>query len=132
MTKVIRVLFASMLFGTALFAGAQDAVRVQVPFDFHVSGKTLTAGTYNVTRVFDREPGLLRISGTQGQEPVAFLAGLASSSQIGAGLSFHRYGDSYYLSGITTASGKFSLPRSRAERLAASRSYDGEVTVGSE
>jgi hypothetical protein len=130
-TKAIRVLFASLLFGTALIAGAQTVVQVQVPFDFHVSGRTLPAGSYTLTRVFDREPSVLRISGAEGQESVVFLTGL-ESSQTGAGLSFHRYGDSYYLSAIATASGKFSLPRTRAERLAASKSCGGEVTVGSE
>ena len=64
MTKAMRVLlFASLLFGTALFAAAQNIVRVQVPFDFHVGGKTLSAGSYTVSRALERDPGALRITG---------------------------------------------------------------------
>jgi hypothetical protein len=130
--KAIRVLFASLLFGTAALAGAQNAVRVQVPFDFQVSGKTLPAGTYTISPIFDRDPAVFRISGAQGQGPIAFMTSVKSLNQTGASLSFRRYGESYFLSGVTNGSGKFNIPRTKQELLAASKGSSGEVTVGSE
>lgn len=131
MTKAIRVLFASLVFATALLAGAQDAVRVDVPFDFHVNGAVLSAGTYTVTRVFERDNALLRISAVQGKESVSFLTNLAESDHSGASLLFHRYGDVYFLSGVRTPDGKFTVRASRQERMAAVKGGGEEVVSGS-
>ena len=133
MTKLTRVFLAAMLLlGTAMVATAQVDVRVDVPFDFNLNGKTLPAGTYTVARAFDGNPGVLVLSGA-GAQPIAFNVGKASSRMTGASLSFHQLGETYFLSGVTTATGKYSLPRTRAERLAA-RNYAAskdEVVVGS-
>ena len=129
MTKILRGFVASLLFGSALLSGAQDVVRVQVPFDFSVSGQSLPAGTYTVRRVFERDTGMLSITGA-GQAPVSFLVNTESLQLTGSSLSFHRYGDSYVLSGVTTPSGKFVLLHSRAERMTMSENGH-EVTVGS-
>jgi len=129
-TKAIRVFIAGLFLGTALFAGAQDVVRVQVPFDFHVGGQALPSGTYTVRRVFDRDTALLQISGGHGQESATFLTNLADATHYGAGLSFRRYGDSYYLSGVTNATGKFNLRRSKEERMLSMKGSGDEVVVG--
>lgn len=129
--KLFRGFVASLLFGSAMLAVAQDAIRVEVPFDFHVSGRSLPAGTYTVRRVFELDPALLRITGAAGQPPVSFVVNSQSLRQTGSSLSFLRYGDSYVLSGVTTASGKFVLPLSRAERMTASTKTGSEVIVGS-
>ena len=132
MTKLTRVLLAAcLLLGTAMFAAAQVDVRVDVPFDFNVNGKTLQAGTYTVSRVASGNPGVLLLSGA-GRQPIAFQVGTDSSRKTGAALSFHQFGDSYFLSGVTTATGKYSLARTRAERLAARNNVAKEqVTLGS-
>ncbi len=132
MTKAIRWFFASLFLGTAILAAAQQA-RVEVPFEFHIAGQTLPAGTYEVKRAFDRDDLALTISGAAGQSPVAFLVHQASPNQYGSGLSFNRYGDSYYLSGVTMPSGKFSLARSRQERMVAvtADSHDTREVVAS-
>ena len=131
MTRAIRVLIASLFLGTALLAGAQDVVRVQVPFDFHVNGQTLPAGTYTVRRVYDHDNVLLRISGGHDAASATFLTNLADSAHPGAALAFRRYGDAYFLSGITNESGKFSVQRSKEERLLAIKGSGDEVVVGS-
>ena len=132
MTKLTRVLLtACLLLGTAMFAAAQVDVRVDVPFDFNVNGKTLQAGTYTVSRVASGNPDLLLLSGA-GRQPIAFHVGRDSALKTGAALSFHQFGDSYFLSGVTTSSGKYSLARTRAERLAArNNAAQQEVTLGS-
>ncbi len=128
--KAIRVLFASLLFGTALLAGAQDALRVDVPFDFHVRGTTLPAGTYSVTPLSSRIPGVYVIRGLHGENPIAVPVGFASE-KAGASLSFRRYGDSYFLSALTTASGKYSVPVSKDERMTTAKVSSSDVTVSS-
>jgi hypothetical protein len=125
----MRVLIASLFLGTALLAGAQDAVRVQVPFDFHVSGQTLPAGTYRVERVFPRDNALLQIVPAQGGA-VSFLTIPAGTPHPGTALSFHRYGDSYFLSGVTTSSGNFTLHRSKEERQLAMKGSGDDVGIG--
>ena len=132
MTKLTRVLLAAcLLLGTAMVAAAQVDVRVDVPFNFNVNGKTLEAGTYTVSRVAAGNPDLLLLRGV-GLQPIAFHVGRDSAVKTGAALSFHQLGDAYYLSGVTTASGRYTLPRTRAERLAArNNAAREEVTIGS-
>ena len=132
MTKFTRVLLAACLvLGTAMVAAAQTDVRVEVPFNFNVNGKTLQAGTYTVSRVSDANPDVLLLSGA-GNGPIAFHVGKDSSRKTGAALSFHQFGDTYFLSGVTTSSGKYSLARTRAERLAArNNAAQQEITLGS-
>ena len=129
MTKAIRLLLtAGLLLGASLVASAQDSVRVNVPFDFQVRGASFPAGAYTVTRLFDDDPFTLALQGSQGQR-IAFHVGLASTRQVGASLTFHRYGDSYYLGDVTTASGKFHLPIAHAERMTSRKQAASEVSV---
>src|SRR3954451_22475821 len=72
MTKAMRVLCViTLLAGAAAIANAQDNLRVNVPFQFSVNGKTLPAGTYSVSRAFDGNPGVRLLQGAD-QNPVAF------------------------------------------------------------
>lgn len=128
MTKAIRSLFACVLFATAVSAVAQAQVRVQVPFDFHVSSKTLSAGAYTIDRANNAQPDVLRIAGNGGS---AVLLTVPVNLDPGdSRLLFRRYGDQYFLGSVETASGKYSIPRSREERIAASRSTASEVISG--
>jgi len=124
----IRAILACMLFAVAVSAAAQDSVRVQVPFDFQVNNQTFTAGTYNVQRANDLGRGILSIHGNGGQAVLMMTP--ASPEGHVPGFSFRHSGDSYWLSAITTASGRFVLPSARKARMAASPS--GEVVVGSD
>lgn len=128
-TKAIRAFFAGLLFVVAIGASAQDSVRVQVPFDFQASGKTLRADTYTITRLFDNN-ALLKIAGSKGDFALV-LVGSQSSVIPGAGLSFHQYGDSHYLSAITTTTGKYRVSTTRAERETAAKLPAGDVVLGS-
>ena len=128
MTKAIRVLIASLVVGTALMAGAQEMVRVNVPFEFHVNGATLSAGDYTVSRVYTHTNGMLQVTAVQGKEAASFLVSGSDAYQPGASLLFHRYGDVYYLSGVRMPAGKFTVSPSRQERQAAAKG-GGEVVV---
>lgn len=129
MTKAIRSLFACVLFAAAASAVAQEPLHVQVPFDFHISSQTLTAGKYTVSRAYDHQVDVLRISGDGGS---AVLLTVPVNSDPGASsLLFRRYGDSYFLGGVQTSVGRFNLPKSRQERIAASQTTASEVIAGS-
>ena len=94
-------------------------VRVNIPFDFLVRGKTLPAGEYEISRIRD-EPQVLLISNrnqshehaTINTEPVE-----GNAPQYGK-VIFYRYGDSYFLHEIWTAgieTGR-ELPPSQQEK----------------
>jgi len=95
-------------------------IRVNIPFDFVVRGKTLPAGDYEISRVMD-ETQVLEISNVSNRheraaiqtEPV--LGRVANNGKV----VFHRYGDSYFLSEIWTAgleTGR-ELPASHQEKV---------------
>ena len=131
MIKIIRILLlSSMLLGTALFASAADQVRANVPFDFMVNGTLLKAGTYTLSRAADNTPSMMVIRGANGQTPTVFFAGTLTSVETGSTLSFRRYGDSYFLTNIINATGKYTLPVTRQERTALNHPAT-EMTVGS-
>jgi hypothetical protein len=111
------VLMLTCLLGVGVSARAQDAdaVVVSVPFEFVAGGATLPAGEYRVSRVnpgIDRE---LAISGYN--KGNAFLLPLTFDDVAAANgqptLSFEHVGGKYFLSGIKTLSGVYTMPASR-------------------
>jgi hypothetical protein len=105
------------LLGVGVSARAQDAdaVVVSVPFEFVAGGATLPAGEYRVSRV---SPGMnqeLAISGYKKGNafvlPLAFDAVTAADSQ--PTVSFEHLGGKYFLTGIKTLSGVYTMPVSR-------------------
>ena len=95
---------------------AQDhQVQVNVPFDFTVSAKLLPAGTYTIKR--DAE-NIILISNRE--KPISALALVGSGGKSSPGwgkVTFHRYGDQYFLSEILcdSAGMSLSLPTSKQE-----------------
>ena len=80
-------------------------IRVQIPFDFTVKGKTLPAGEYDITRVMD-EPVtlLLRNVGEKHNEAIVETEPVLGRNRTNRDeLIFNRYGDTYFLSDIFTA-----------------------------
>ena len=108
------------LTATAFAQLPEIPIRVNIPFDFVVRGKTLPAGDYEISRLMD-ETQVLEISNVNNRhesaaiqtEPV--LGRVANNGKV----VFHRYGDSYFLSEIWTAgleTGR-ELPASHQERV---------------
>jgi hypothetical protein len=111
------VLMLMCLLGVGVSARAQDAdaVVVSVPFEFVAGGATLPAGEYRVSRI---NPGInreLAISGyNKGSAfllPVTFDEAAAPNGQ--PTFSFEHVGGKYFLSGIKTLSGVYTMPASR-------------------
>jgi hypothetical protein len=125
----MKKLFSLMAIGsllTLLIAGTAHAqlpgtaIRVSIPFDFIVRGRTLTAGNYELTRVND-EPMDLMIRNIDHKRDEALFQTepvYVSRMQRKDVLVFHRYGDTYFLSEVVSAGEQTGreLVTSRAER----------------
>jgi len=109
------VLTITCLLGLGINAHAQDTegVRVKVPFEFVAGGTTLPAGTYAVGRVSSGTSQVLSIrSYDKGAlfQPIAF-DGYATGQ---AKLAFEHLGDKYFLSGVETPAGVYTIALPRA------------------
>lgn len=93
--------------------------KVEIPFDFSVRDKTLPAGTYRITRVF-QDNNLLLLSSEDRREGVNIFTFPVQAKALPetGGLSFRRYGEAYFLFGIWetgTIQGR-QISKSRTER----------------
>jgi len=121
------VLTLACVLGIGVSARAQDtdAVVVTVPFEFVAGGATLPAGEYRVSRV---TPGINRQLAIRSFDnggafllPVAF-DGVTSDKPT---LSFEHVGGKYFLSGIKTEGGVYTLALPRKQiALAQTNTHD--------
>jgi hypothetical protein len=114
---LIAVLMLTCLLGVGVSARAQDAdaVVASVPFQFVAGGITLPAGEYRVSRV---NPGVNRELAISGYNkgnvfllPLVFDEVAAASGE--PKFSFEHVGGKYFLTGIKTVSGVYTMPASR-------------------
>jgi hypothetical protein len=110
MRKLVSVVVAGCLGSLLLIgsAGAQEPgtrIRAQIPFDFTVKGRTLPAGTYDITRVMDEPITLLlrNVNDKHVDVLVETAPKLERSIPNRDELIFNRYGDTYFLSDVFTA-----------------------------
>ena len=98
-------LLTLLLIGSAYAQLPGIPIRVQIPFDFTVRGKTLPAGEYEVTRINDEPEGLLLRNIHDKHDDVVFITEPKGEQRIPRNnmLVFNRYGDSYFLSEVVTA-----------------------------
>lgn len=110
-------------------------LRASVPFDFVVGGRTMPAGDYVLGTPGDL--GLLRVQNAAAGITPALTATNAADGPLDGDksfLTFHRYGNDYFLAEIwngSAATGR-SLPMSRTEReraKSASLGNPGIVTI---
>lgn len=131
MKKIVRVLaLCTVLLGAAALASAQSNLSVDVPFAFQIGDHVMPAGTYSITRVFDRDPSLLAFTGVHTRARVN-VYGSPVREGAGTGLSFLRYGETYFLTAISTPSGKIAVASPRNARLTASAREEFEINAGS-
>jgi len=126
MKKVFSVVVAGCLLSLVLVTTrAQDpgtSMRVSIPFDFNVQGKTLPAGEYEVRRINDEPTGLLMRNLNAKHDNIVFETEPKIDRSITKNdeLIFTRYGDSYFLSEIVTAgeqTGEEVYPSHREKEL---------------
>jgi hypothetical protein len=117
-TFSIRVM---ALFGlaTALIpvaAMAQSSpTRFTVPFSFTVGQKSFAAGDYSVGEIYH---GVLAIESRDGNGNVTITTSPDEPGKVQgvATLTFHRYGDRYFLCGLSDTSHGWAVPKSKAEK----------------
>lgn len=100
---------------------AQQRVVVNVPFEFAVGQKTFPAGEYDIKRVTHNSEKTLLIRSTDGRKSEMIITHTAEAETAQAQqtqVSFHRYGDKYFLFQIRTQGASLvrELPASRQER----------------
>ena len=124
MKKLVSVVvIGSVLVLVAAAVQAQlpgTPIRASIPFDFMVRGKMLPAGNYEVSRINDDPIGLMIRNLDQKHDTVMFETEPVYMRKTPGKnmLVFNRYGDTYFLSEIKTASestAREAYP-SRAER----------------
>jgi hypothetical protein len=110
----------------ALAKADAEELRVKVPFEFVVNGKSLPAATYTIRESLpDNKSGVAFLG--QGTGALA-IATEYDSNVSGGKLVFHRIGDQYFLSDVVTPSGKLHFSPSRSERAARSANQQTVVT----
>ena len=110
MKKFFSVVAAGCLLSMVLVGSTRaqlpgTEIRVQIPFDFTVKGKTLPAGEYEIRRINDEPIGLLIRNMHDKHDDVLFETEPKIDRSITKRdeLIFTRYGDSYFLSEVVTA-----------------------------
>jgi hypothetical protein len=126
MKKVLGVMAMGCLLSllVVVSARAQDdgnSIRVSIPFDFNVEGKTLPAGDYEVRRINDEPTELLIQNVNHRRDETMFQTEPLDAPRIPnhSLLVFHRYGENgYFLSEVMTAGEQTGeeLRPTRAER----------------
>lgn len=128
---------ATALVGFAgLAAGARsqgvDRVVVDIPFEFSVAGKTLPAGSYQVSRVNDWNDRALLIRSFENHAGIIIYSDYReSASREDTKLTFKKVGDQHFLSAIATADHLFGISVPAQELEAAERLQNSTPTVSS-
>ncbi len=94
------VLLAALVVTSAYGVSGARSTVVEIPFDFHVAGKTLRAGRYVVTRSTLASAEGLSLRNLEGNGGAYVLTSTvrAGERQSESHLVFTRYGESYFLS----------------------------------
>jgi hypothetical protein len=100
-------------------------VQARVPFSFTVGHNQLPSGTYTITR----DPsGLVHVQSIDREFNAFITATVEPESMRGDKLVFHKYGDRYFLSGVSTSVLSMHVPVSRLEKKA--RNHEAEPVAG--
>jgi hypothetical protein len=100
------------------FAALSRNLKANIPFDFMVNGKKLTAGKY-VVETGNAQSALTIRSFETKQGAVSIAQGFEVRAGSKPHLIFHRYGNQYFLAKVISETGGKELPKTKAEREAA-------------
>jgi hypothetical protein len=110
---VVSLFVAS--FGVAAQAGEPDRLLVNIPYDFVVSGKTLPAGAYRVSRLSEGGLQELAIRSVEtGSTVIALSSEIKSVSSPQPKITLLGSGEQHFLSQIQTADHIFTIPVSKS------------------
>jgi hypothetical protein len=130
---VVSLFVASI--GVAAQADEPDRLLVNIPCDFVVSGRTLPAGTYLVSRVSDSDLHEIAISSVDtGSTVLTLSAQVQDTSRIQPKITLQHSGDQNFLSKIQTANHVFTIevPKSAVADAAAKAGGASYQTVTAE
>jgi hypothetical protein len=133
MNKYARVLVA-IIFAAGLSMAAKAETRTEIvvtlPFGFVVSGETLPAGTYMVSRFSDNRFNALKLTNDDNGSSVFVLpAEVESASTYRPKVSFEKVGEQHFLSAIQTADDVYNIPVSRSVIMEAAAKLHSSVSV---
>jgi hypothetical protein len=114
------LLIITSLFGLAAGAKAEThrEVIVNMSYEFVVAGRTLPAGTYTVSRLYDdRLAGLSIVSRDQRSVVLVLANQFENRPASDAKVSFERVGGMYFLRSIETLDGVYTVPLPRSAVL---------------
>ncbi|HMK31716.1 MAG TPA: hypothetical protein VK473_18680 [Terriglobales bacterium] len=123
-----RVLFAlGLLLLAATGAFAQERVIANVPFGFTAEGHEMPAGKYLVSEVSDGVKVLAIHNDASNQ---TLLVNTFSGDPTGeTKLTFHRYGETYFLAAVSTPNSRYELGSSKAEKQLRAKNPGNETIV---
>jgi hypothetical protein len=112
--------------GTAQIRGE---IKVTLPFEFVVDGKTLPAGTYTVSRFADdKYEGLILTNYEDRTSVFVHTVEIESASAGKPQVSFERVGEQHFLSRIRTSHDVYNIPVSRSVILEAAARAQGNMS----
>jgi hypothetical protein len=120
---VLGLLFLTATVGISA-SGQETNIKVEIPFNFIVAGRTLPAGEYTVGKA--PRPGRLLIQSIDGRRSIVAFATLTQSKvdREEAGLVFNQYGEEYFVSQALlrgTSAHTFIVSRRERELVAAAK-----------
>jgi hypothetical protein len=124
--EIVKKKYASILLtltgllgmGTAAKAEIRNEIKVTLPFEFVVDGKTLPAGTYTVSRFADDKHTGLILSNDESRTGVFVRpVEVERTSADKPGVSFQRVGEQLFLSSIRTSNDVYDIPVPRSAVL---------------
>jgi hypothetical protein len=141
--ETMKKKYASILFtlicllgvGVAAQAQTRGEIVVTLPFEFVISGKTLPAGTYTVSRFSDDKNDGVILSNRDSESGKSVFVHPIETEDTSADkpqVSFERVGELHFLTRIQTSHDVYKIPVSRSEILeAAARPHDNGSASGS-
>jgi hypothetical protein len=130
---ILLTLVGLLGLGVAAKAQIRGEIVVTLPFEFVVSGKTLPAGTYTLSRFSDDKfEGLILSSYENRTSVFVHPIEIESAHADKPSVSFERVGEQHFLSRIQTANDVYNIPLSRSVITeAAARPHDNRSASGS-
>ena len=103
LTMLISIV--ALAFATAVASNAQSRARkikAEIPFDFVVGDKTLAAGEYQIGQITTGSDVGILVRGSESSQKAIRLTNAVSADapQKKNVLTFHRYGNTYYLAQV--------------------------------